>query len=139
MEFFHKRSMLLLRLSLGIVFLWFGVLKLFAVSPSLIILQNSLPTALGQSQFLSFLVSFIEILLGASFLSNKLDRIASIVAAISLLLITILVLITQGFDPRFPVLSAAGESVLKNLVLIAGCFALLSERNNKITDTSSKK
>ncbi len=33
------------------------------------------------------------------------------------------VLISQGFDPQFPILSLAGEFVLKNLVLIAGPIA----------------
>lgn len=138
MDFVNRKSLTILRMSLGLVFLWLGLLKLFTISPSLVALQNSLPEVLGTSQLFSFSVALSEIALGASFLSNKLDRIAAGVAAVSLFIITLLVLVTQGFDPRFPVLSVEGESVLKNLVLIAGCLVLLSDKNPAIlkpTDT----
>jgi putative oxidoreductase len=129
MEVLNRKSLTILRISLGIVFLWFGVLKLFTSSPSLSLLQNALPFEMATSQLFSFFVALFEIALGVSFLANKLDRIAAIAAAVSLLLVTLLVLVTSGFDPRFPVLSIAGESVLKNLVLIAGCLVLISDKN----------
>ncbi len=80
-----------------------------------------------------FLIALIEIAIGISFLINKLDRIASFATVIYLFVSTLIILIIYGFDPRFPVLSIVGESVLKNLVLISACLVLLSEKNPTTT------
>jgi uncharacterized membrane protein YphA (DoxX/SURF4 family) len=121
------KAFLLLRLSLGFVFLWFGVLKLFAAGDGLSVLQTSLPQELAVSQLFSFFVSFLEILLGFSFLLNKFIKLSALVAFVYLLLTGGFILVSQGFDPRFPVLSSAGESAVKNLVLAAAALVLLSE------------
>jgi uncharacterized membrane protein YphA (DoxX/SURF4 family) len=121
------KAFLLLRLSLGFVFLWFGVLKLFAAGDGLSVLQTSLPQELAFSQLFSFFVSFLEILLGFSFLLNKFIKLSALVAFVYLLLTGGFILVSQGFDPRFPVLSSAGESAVKNLVLAAAALVLLSE------------
>jgi uncharacterized membrane protein YphA (DoxX/SURF4 family) len=121
------KAFLLLRLSLGFVFLWFGVLKLFAAGDGLSVLQASLPQELAFSQLFSFFVSFLEILLGFSFLLNKFIKPSALVAFVYLLLTGGFILVSQGFDPRFPVLSSAGESAVKNLVLAAAALVLLSE------------
>lgn len=123
-----KRALTLLRISLGIYFLWVGVLKLFANSPSLDLIQSALPSAIGQSPTFTLLIAFVEIVIGASYVSNKLDRLASVVMIISVALVSLPVFILQGFDPRVPVLSLAGELVLKNLILIGAGLVLLSER-----------
>ncbi|HUQ85868.1 MAG TPA: DoxX family membrane protein [Candidatus Limnocylindrales bacterium] len=133
MDIISRKSLSILRVSLGICMLWFGVLKLFAVSSSLGILQSSVPPVLGQSVMFGFLVALTEIWIGISFLINKMDRLASLVTVIYLSISTVLLLIIHGFDPRFPVLSIVGESVLKNLVLIAGSLVLLSEKNPATT------
>jgi uncharacterized membrane protein YkgB len=125
-----KRALTFLRISFGIYFLWVGFLKLFANSPSLDLLQGSIPSAIGYSQAFTLTLSFVEILIGMSYLSNKLDRIASIVMIVSVILVSIPVFVFQGFDPRFPVLSLGGEYVLKNLILVAGGAILLSEKEN---------
>ena len=134
-----KRALTFLRISFGIYFLWVGVLKLFAVSPSLTLLQNSLPSVLGQSQLFTFVVAFIEILLGISYLANKLDRIASAVMVITVIFASLPVFFLQGFDPRFPVLSLGGELVLKNIILIGGGLVLLSEKEEKVIVQPLKK
>lgn len=130
MKVFHNRSVMFLRISLGIVFVWMGVLKLFNVSPVQEILANAIP-GLGESQLLLFAAAFFEILIGAAFLANKFVKIAAIVMAIHVLISTLAVLATQGFAPRFPVLSLAGEHALKNLVFIAAALVLLSEKEEE--------
>ncbi len=140
MDVISRKSLTILRITLGFCFVWFGVLKLFAVSYTLGILQSALPSVIGQSQMFGFLIAVIEIAIGISFLINKWDRIASLVMVISVAILTIPVLITQGFDPRFPVLSIVGESTLKNLVLVAAGFVLLSDKNSSTTiDRDLKK
>lgn len=130
LAFLHKRSIMLLRITLGIVFLWMGVLKLFTVSPIQDALSKAIPT-LGESQLLLFSAAFFEILVGAAFLSNKFVKAAAIVMAIHTFVITFAVLFTQGFAPRFPVLSLVGEHAVKNFVLIAAALMLLAEKDEK--------
>ena len=130
----HSRAILLLRLSLGLVFSWFGVLKLFNVSPVLEIIKHALPPMFGESQLFMFLLAFVEILIGIAFLSNRVVKIAALVMIAHLLIATVAVLFTQGFDPRFPVLSLAGEFALKNLVLIAAGCVLIAEKSEKKED-----
>lgn len=132
METLNKNALLLIRLSLGIAFLWFGALKLFTTGDGISLLQKSLPTALAFSQLFSFLVAFLEILLGISFLSNKFIRSASIIAFLYLIITSFFIMISVGFDPRFPVLSTAGESTIKNLVLAASALMLISTKSNRI-------
>lgn len=103
-------------------------------------MQDILTTAipgLGESQILLFSAAFFEILIGVALLANKFVKIAAIVLSIHLLIITGAVLFTQGFAPRFPVLSLAGEHALKNLVLIAAALVVLSEEKEKEHHTIS--
>lgn len=127
MEFLHKRSLLLLRISLGVTFLWFGVLKLFNVSPVLEIIRASFPNGIGESQLFIFLIAFIEILIGATYLSNRYVKLASIVMIISLIIVSTASCLSSCFDPRFPILSLIGESLIKNLVLMAAGLVLISD------------
>ncbi len=116
-----------LRFALGIIFIWFGVLKMFNVSPSLEILKSSLPQTLGESQIFLFAVAFLEILIGIGLFLKRTYRFSALIMIVLLTLVTITALITQGFDPRFPVLSLAGEYALKNLALITAGIVLLTE------------
>lgn len=128
--FFHKNALLFLRLSLGFTFFWFGILKLFNVSPVIDIIRHALP-AVGQSQLFFFGLALIEIAIGAAFLANRFVKIAAIVMIVHLIISTGSVIITQGFAPRFPVLSLAGEFAVKNLVLISAGLVLLAEKAEK--------
>jgi len=128
---------MLLRLALGVTFFWFGILKLFNVSPMQEVIAKAFPV-IGESQFLLFLFALVEILLGVAFLANRFVRIAASLMIIWLLIVTLAVLVTQGFEPRFPVLSLVGEDVLKNLVFIAAGLVLLSEGKNKAVEGGKK-
>lgn len=130
MQFLHKRSLLLLRLSMGICFLWFGILKLFNVSAVNFAIQKAFP-AVGHFQLFTFLIAIVEIAIGASYLSNRMVKIFTMVMIISVIIVSVPVFITLGFSPRFPVLSLTGENVLKNLVIIAAGLVILAEKSEK--------
>lgn len=126
MEFFHKRAVLFLRVSFGIFYLWFGVLLLFNVNPiQRAIVVNSNP--LLHSQLLIFSISIIEVLIGLSYLSNKFVKISTILMIVHEILGSLFILLTQGFDPRFPILSLLGIFVIKNLILISAGLVILAE------------
>lgn len=40
---------------------------------------------------------------------------------------SLFILLTQGFDPRFPILSLLGIFVIKNLILISAGLVILAE------------
>ena len=126
MKFLHKRSMLLLRVSLGIVFFWFGILKLFSVSQDIYIIQKLVPF-MPKFQLFTFLLAAIEIFIGGSFLSNKNVKLASIIMILLMSILTLSILITQGFTPRFPVLSFIGQDAIKNFVIMAAGLVLIAD------------
>lgn len=130
MNFLHSRALLLLRISLGIVFFWSGILTLFNVSPILPLLTKSLPNGIGHSQLFIFLVALFELSIGLSYLINRFVKLASIVMCLSLFIMSIPVIIVTGFDPRFPILSLAGEVTLKNIVLISAGLIMISENTD---------
>jgi uncharacterized membrane protein YkgB len=129
-EFLHKHAVTFLRVAIGFVFVWMGLLKLFNVSPVQGAVADAIP-GLGSSQVLLFAAAFFELLIGAAFLANKFVKVAAITMSIHLTILTVGILITQGFAPRFPVLSLVGEHALKNLILIAAGLVLLSEKDDK--------
>lgn len=116
----------LLQYTLGLTFFWFGILKLFNASPVEGIIRQALPEVLANSQLLILVIALIEMAIGIGFLLNKLVRPLALLMIGHLLVATVSVLLTQGFDPRFPVLSLAGEFVVKNLVLMAAGVVFLS-------------
>jgi len=120
-----------LRWSLGLVFVWFGILKLFSVSPVEDVIKQSLPVVFGTSQSFFFLLSVLEILIGIGFFMKRLVKLAALVMIIHLLAATTAVIVSQGFDPRFPILSLEGEFVLKNLVFIAIAIVILTKKETK--------
>jgi uncharacterized membrane protein YphA (DoxX/SURF4 family) len=126
----------LTRLSIGIMFLWFGFLKLFTSGDGLQLLQNSLPAQLAFSQVFSFIVAFFEITIGLSFITNKLVKVSSVAAFVYLILTSFFILITFGFEPRFPVLSTSGESSIKNIALALATLILFNENKSHNLPTS---
>jgi uncharacterized membrane protein YkgB len=123
--FMSSYAILILRLSLGIVFVWFGLLKVIGVSP-VFDLASHIVYWLPSELFVP-LLGILEMTIGVGLLSGKALRII-----LSLLFLqlagTFLVLIIlpeaafQGGNPLF--LTTEGEFVIKNLVLIAAGLAV---------------
>jgi putative oxidoreductase len=123
--FMSSYAILIIRFSLGIVFVWFGLLKVVGVSPVFDLASNIvywLP-----SELFVPLLGIWEMAIGAGLLLGKALRVI-----LSLLFLqlagTFLVLIIlpeaafQGGNPLF--LTTEGEFVIKNLVLIAAGLAV---------------
>jgi putative oxidoreductase len=124
-EFMSSYSILIIRVSLGIVFVWFGLLKVMGVSP-VFDLASHIVYWLPSELFVP-LLGIWEIAIGVGLLLGKALRVI-----LSLLFLqlggTFLVLIIlpetafQGGNPLF--LTTEGEFVIKNLVLIAAGLAV---------------
>jgi putative oxidoreductase len=123
--FMSSYAILIIRLSLGIVFVWFGLLKVMGVSP-VFDLASQIVYWLPSELFVP-LLGIWEMAIGAGLLLGKALRVI-----LSLLFLqlagTFLVLIIlpeaafQGGNPLF--LTTEGEFVIKNLVLIAAGLAV---------------
>ena len=115
----------LLRVSLGVVYLWFGALKLVGVSPVLELVRRSYPSLGTLPLYLA--LTLIELTLGVLLLAGVWPRWTA-AAVIFHLMGTFGVLVSSpraAFYPWFPFLTMTGEFVIKNLVLLAAAIALL--------------
>ena len=129
-DFAAPHALFLLRLSLASVFFWFGVLKVANVSPVIELLRASIPFLAG-SPYLQIL-GIVEITIGAGLLVDRLARQATALMVLHLLGTLSLIAIAPSllFAPAFPVLTMAGEFVLKNVVLMSSALVIICARPN---------
>ncbi len=117
------------RIALFIVFFWFGILKLFDLSPANPLVADLLEKTLPFITFHTFIVLFgiYEMIIGITFLIPRMEKVA-IVLLIPHMFTTFLPLIMlpsvtwQG--PFAPTLE--GQYIIKNLVIIALALSLLT-------------
>jgi uncharacterized membrane protein YphA (DoxX/SURF4 family) len=123
-----------LRVSLGIVFLWFGLLKVIGVTPVANLVQVVIywvPVTVSVP-----LVGLFEMILGVGLLSGLALRLTLLLlwlhlAGTFLVLVIRPDLAFQGGNPLF--LTTDGEFVIKNLVLITAGIAVGSTvRSNRL-------
>jgi putative oxidoreductase len=128
-------SLPLLRIALGVVFVWFGALKLTGSTPVGELVARTLPF-LPAHWFVPVLGIF-EAVLGVALLAG---RYLAIVAALMVahLTGTFLVLVTQpdvAFQNGNPLmLTMTGEFVVKNVVLIIAGLVLIGRSRSATTD-----
>jgi len=112
-------TLLFSRFSLGIIFVWFGILKLTGVSPVIPVIEQSFPFIVKSHMFYAIL-GWFEVVVGIGILIPALTMVVSMLIIAHLIIATMGVLISpQSFINGFPVLSVVGEFVVKNLALIA--------------------
>ena len=126
-ELLGRASPLLLRISLAVVFVWFGALKVAGVSAVGGLVAATVPF-LDSAWFVPVL-GVAEIMIGMAFATGRLLRVVLPVFAAHMVG-TFLVLIAlpdvafQGANPL--VLTAVGEFVVKNLVLLTAGLVVAS-------------
>ena len=114
-----------LRVSLALVFLWFGVLKLTGDSPVLALVSATVPWL--APTLLMHLLGSVEVLLGLGLLLGRAQRLLLLVLAAHLsgTFLTFFMAPRLMFQHGGPMLlTADGEFVLKNLVLISAALLL---------------
>ena len=120
-----ERSVALLRIALGIIFFWFGTLKLAGFNPVYDIVYASFPflaDGIG-----NLLLGGLETLIGIALIGNFFSK-ATHAALLLHLVGTFAVFITAPeimFQPYFPMLTLAGEFVFKNLSLAMGGIVVI--------------
>lgn len=124
-----------LRTSLALVFLWFGALKVTGRSPVFALIAATLPWF--NPDIIVPLIGWVEILIGIGLLIPK-ARPLVLLGLAGHLTGTFLTFITAPswmFDRHDPLLlTADGEFVLKNLVLISAAIVLLGFTGRRSAD-----
>ncbi len=121
----RRHGLMLLRVAVGIVFLWFGALKIFGVSPVADLVMRAYPF-FPEPDFMIFL-GLWEIVIGAGLLFKVTLR-----ATLALLWLqmfgtfTALVIDPSAFfiQGNILLLTAQGEFVVKNLVFVAASIVI---------------
>lgn len=117
-----------LRVSIAIVFIWFGWLKVIGISPATPLveaLHNA--TIVSSINFETFMVFFglFEVLIGILFLFKKASKIAITLLAIHMVTTLMpLFLLPKIAWSGFLVPTLEGQYIIKNLVIIAAAIAI---------------
>lgn len=121
-----------MRLSLALIFLWFGLLKLAGDSPVTALVSATLPW--GNPNVVVRVLGGVEVCLGVGLLIGRAQRLLLVALATHLGGTFLTFIVAPGMTMRDGnpfLLTADGEFVLKNLVLICAALLLASQRPNK--------
>lgn len=144
-NFMKRYSILLLRISLGIVFFWFGILKFFpGLSPAdeiATVTIEQLTFGLIPPGVSIIILAAWETLIGIGFISGKYLRITLVLLFAQMAgTMTPLLLFPAETFTRFPYApTLEGQYIIKNLVLIsAGLVIGATVRGGRIADDEDK-
>lgn len=117
-----------LRVSIAIVFIWFGWLKVIGISPATPLVEAlHSATIVSSINFETFMVFFglFEVLIGILFLFKKASKIAITLLAIHMVTTLMpLFLLPKIAWSGFLVPTLEGQYIIKNLVIIAAAIAI---------------
>lgn len=137
-QWLSKHSLTILRISIGIVFLWFGTLKLVpGLSPAEPLIRSAI-WFLPMSYFMPFL-AFWEMVIGLGFVSGKFMRVTIILLLLQMGgAMSPLILSPDRIWNTFPfALTFEGQYVVKDIILIsAGLVIGATVRGGRLTSES---
>ncbi len=119
-----NKNKLFIALSLSLVYIWFGFLKILGVSPVLELIKNTYPSF--PDSFIVFLGVW-EILIGLFLINKKTINIGIVLIWIQLLGIFMGALINPNIyftNSNFLLPNTYGEFVIKNFVLLAASYSI---------------
>ncbi len=141
-----RNGVQLLRLSLGIIFFWFGVLKFFpGLSPAESLAGNTIATlsfGLVPARAAVWILAVWETLIGVGLLSGRFLRETLLLLWLQMLgTLTPLVLFPEATFAQFPIApTLEGQYIIKNLVLIsAGIVIGATVRGGRLTPEASPR
>ena len=125
-EFLGRVGPLLLRLSLGIVFVWFGLLKVLSASAVGGLVATTVPI---ESSWFVPVLGVVEVVIGLAFVAGRFMRamLPLFVLHLAGTFLVLIVLPEVAFENDNPLmLSIVGEFVVKNLVLLSAGLVVAS-------------
>ncbi len=132
----YKRLISFSRISLFIIYFWFGFLKVLELSPASELVKNLFEKTIPFMSFNSFLIGFgvFECIIGILFLIKGVEKIALSLFTIHILTtLGPLILLTKETWTGFLIPSMEGQYIIKNLALMVCAFIILGllKNNNK--------
>lgn len=123
----RRYSLLILRISLGVVFIWFGALKVFDASPVAELVAETLSFLPPRTAVL--VLGIVEVIIGLGLLTGWAIRVTLLLFFVQMAGTFLIAVIRPDlvFEDGNPLLlTVLGEFLLKNLVLIAGGLAIVA-------------
>lgn len=128
-SFMQEWGVMALRISLGIIFIWFGILKTIGISPA----EPLVKATVGWMPFFStegwvIVIGWWEVVIGIAFLFQKTIRIAIALLAMQMVgTFMPLILLTEvtfqaGRVPYAPTME--GQYIIKNLLIISAALVV---------------
>ena len=130
-----QHSLTLLRVSMGIIFLWFGVLKFIpGLSPAEALATKTvqaLSFGLISEDLAPFLIAGLETLIGLGLITGKLLRVTLALLAFQMLGTSMpIVLFPREVFKIIPLVpTLEGQYIFKNMILIAAALVLWAKAN----------
>ncbi len=115
----------LLRISIGIIYIWFGALKFIpGASPAEPLIRETL-SFLPLNLFIPFLALW-EVAIGVGFLTGKFMRLTILLMVLQMMgAVSPIILNPEAVFVNFPfVLTLEGQYIIKNLILIAAAIVV---------------
>ena len=138
-SFMSRWGITLLRYSLGIIYIWFGILKPFGLSPAQELVENTVYWFDDKATFVNFL-GWWEVVIGFTMCFRPLIRIS-----IFLLFLQIpgtflpLVLLPEVCFTDFPYgLTLEGQYIVKNLIIISSALVIGGTVRKNISDRTKQ-
>ena len=138
-SFMQKWGITLLRYSLGIIYIWFGILKPLGLSPAQELVENTVYWFDDKATFVNFL-GWWEVVIGFTMCVRPLIRIS-----IFLLFLQIpgtflpLVLLPEVCFTDFPYgLTLEGQYIVKNLIIISSALVIGGTVRKNISNSTKQ-
>jgi len=128
--FFRRTFIPFARVALFIVFFWFGILKIFNLSPASPLAESLTAHTVGLHYFtvLFFILSVIECAIGILFLIPKATRVVIPLLFVHMTIVCApLVLIPNDVWTGFMVPTLEGQYIIKNVVIVAVAIGIASQ------------
>lgn len=127
----EKHSILIMRISLAIVYIWFGALKVFGMSPAGELVEETVYWF--RPEIFIPILGICEVIIGLGLLVKKLVPITIFLLLLHMgvTFFPVFILQTVCFNafPYCPTL--VGQYIIKNLVLISGALVIAGKYNKK--------
>jgi uncharacterized membrane protein YkgB len=128
-HFFRRISIPLARISLFIIFFWFGILKVVGLSPAGSLVHALYDQTIPFIPFHAFYIGFalFECLIGIFFLIRGAERIVMPLLFVHLIMTSAPLVLLPHETWSYPfVPTLTGQYIIKNLVIIATAIALMA-------------
>lgn len=126
-RFMEKWSIPAIRFSFGIIFIWFGILKPFYLSPAEEFLRKTITfLPFGTPDFWLKVIGWWEVVIGVTFLFSKTTKIAIALLFLQMIgtFLPLFFLPEATFNGNIFILTMEGQYIIKNVMIISAALVL---------------